>query len=392
MHLLVDAAGERAPDLRSQGLQTQQEAGRGVGEAPAQAGSKSSARLAQKPGPYYRVREAPPQEAAQAVLEVMRAEREASRAAQGAAQRSRRLQRLADVVALHAAEDLHAVVTELPERILPGSSHALPDEAAARKWDSANIPRNIEAQGAPAQAVRSEARSLGQAMLPDLEAARFPLEDLQQRQDVAFLQPRQLLPDPFGGNGGSTVIGGGQDQGHEERYPSWGRQAGGCTVSEGRQDPDHEESYPSWARQAGAARSARHKRSAAITGGFHQITGQSTPGGEAGPADGPLFRQVPRKRRSSRQQAPNTKPVAMDCTASPDLSAVLATPAIMPKQKDQQAHARAKGLSARAKDPSSKCTAMMLAGHISRCWSAFFCDTSWPVPGRNAALSNINRL
>ena len=387
----MGVAGDCAQYLPSrQELKTQQEAGHGIGDARPQAGSKSSARLAQKPGPYYRVREAPPQEAAQAILEVMRAEREASRAAQGAAQRSRRLQKLADVVALHAAEDLHAVVTEFPERILPGSGHALPDEAAARKWDSADIPRNIEAQGAPAQAVRSEARSLGQAMLPDLEAARFPLEDLQQRQDVAFLHPRQLLPDPVGGRGESTAVEGGQDQIHGERFPSWTRQAGGCTVSEGRQDPDHEESYPGWARQAGATRSARHKRSAAITGGFHQIAGQSTPGGEAGPAEGPLFREVPRKRRSWRQQTPNTKPVAMDCTASPDLSAVLATPAIMPKQKDDRAHARAKGPSARAKDPSSKCTAMMLAGHISQCWSAFFCDTSWPVPRRNAALSNIN--
>ena len=391
MHLLVGVAGGCAPDLPSrQELKTQQEAGHGIGDARPQAGSKSSARLAQKPGPYYRVREAPPQEAAQAILEVMRAEREASRAAQGAAQRSRRLQRLADVVALHAAEDLQAVVTELPERILPGSSHALPDEAAARKWDSANVPRNIEAQVAPAQAVRSEARSLRPAMLPDLEAARFPLEDLQQRQDVAFLQPRQLLPDPFGGNGESTVIGGGQDQGHEERYPSWGRQAGGCTVSEGRQDPDLEESYPSWARQAGAARSARHKRSAAITGGFHHVSRQSTPDGEASPADGPFFHEVPRKKRSIMRQTSNTKSLAMDDTGSPDLSAVLATPAIMPKQKDDRAVARGKGLSARAKAPFSKYTAMMLAKHILWCWCAFSCCIFCPAHSRDAALSSIN--
>ena len=392
MHPWVDLAGGCARDLPGcEELRSRQKAGHTVGDAPQQASKKASARLAQKPGPYYRVREAPPEEAAQAILEVMRAERDASRAAQGAAQRSRRLQKLADVVALHAAEDLRAVVMELPERILPGGSHVPSEEAAALEWRSASVPGEgdeSEAQGAPVQAGRSEAHGHGQAVLPVLEAARFPLRDLQQQEDVAFPQPRQLLLDPYDGTSECTVTEGGQDQELPERYPSWARQTDECTVIEGGQDQDLEESYPSWARQPGAARSTRHKRSAPGTGGFHHISRQGTPDGKAGPADVTLSHGVPRKRRSFRHPTPNTKPLAMECTDSPDLSAALATAASKPKQKDDRAAARPSGPPAHAQEISQQ--ALSLQGMSSECGCGSFCEVSQAAHWRNTAASSHN--
>lgn len=69
---------------------SQRDAQRSADEATLEvlASRQRSARLASKPGPYYRVREAPPEEVARAVLEVKRAERRARRRAQGAAQHS----------------------------------------------------------------------------------------------------------------------------------------------------------------------------------------------------------------------------------------------------------------------------------------------------------------
>ena len=130
----MGVAGDCAQYLPSrQELKTQQEAGHGIGDARPQAGSKSSARLAQKPGPYYRVREAPPQEAAQAILEVMRAERDASRAAQGAAQRSRRLQKLADVSCPSASCPAAAMLSLMKQQPGNGTQQIYPG-ILRHKW------------------------------------------------------------------------------------------------------------------------------------------------------------------------------------------------------------------------------------------------------------------